>query len=107
MPDILAERTLTVELEGQPNMTIRVVVGYPTMVREGEYQTLLKFHGPSAGAVLERPIRGGDAWQSVRHAFWIGCGSFVTAGNHADSPLFDEAEAQLRDRIRHESVGVT
>ncbi len=72
MERILAERTLTVELDGQPSTTMRVVVGYPTLTSEGEYQTLLEFHGPSAGAVLERRIRGGDAWQSVRHAFW-GC----------------------------------
>ena len=71
MERILAERTLTVELDGQPSMTMRVLVGWPTLRPDGEYQTLLEFHGPEAGAVLERPIRGGDAWQSVRHAFWI------------------------------------
>jgi hypothetical protein len=71
MERILAERILTVELDGQPSTTLRVVVGWPTMLPEGEYQTLLEFHGPGEGAVLERPIRGGDAWQSVRHAFWL------------------------------------
>ena len=36
---ILAERTLTVELDGQPTTTLRVVVGVPVMVSATEYRT--------------------------------------------------------------------
>jgi hypothetical protein len=71
MQNVLAERTVTVELDGEPTTTIRVVVGFPARISDHEYQTVLELHGPEAGAVLERTIGGIDAWQSVRHAFWI------------------------------------
>jgi hypothetical protein len=71
MEHILAERTLKVEVDGLPDATLRVVVGLPVMVRETEYKTDIEFHGPEAGAVLKRWTLGDDAWQSVRHAFWI------------------------------------
>jgi hypothetical protein len=71
MEHILAERTLKVEVDGQPDATLRVMVGWPVMVDALEYRTDLELHGPEAGAVLKRWTLGGDAWQSVRHAFWI------------------------------------
>jgi hypothetical protein len=71
MEHILAERTLKVEVDGQPDATLRVVVGLPVMVDALEYRTDIEIHGPEAGAVLKRWIFGVDAWQSVCGALWI------------------------------------
>jgi hypothetical protein len=71
MERILAERTVTVEVDGQPVDTMRVMVGFPVMVDEGEWQTEIEIHGPRDWAVLKNAISGVDAWQSVRGAFWL------------------------------------
>jgi hypothetical protein len=98
MQNILAERTVTVELDGHPARTIRVVVGLPAKISNREYQTVVELHGPEAGAVLERSIGGVDAWQSVRHAFWI-CRDLVRSLVPASARLTCEGDENWSDEL--------
>ena len=56
-------------------------------------------------SVLRRASENGDSLLSLAETLrvWL----FCDGGKSRRFPLFDEAEARLRDRIRHESVGVT
>jgi hypothetical protein len=71
MESILAERTVNVEVDGQPAGTIRVAIGMPVKVDDGEWKAAVEIHGPGEDPPLVQCFVGVDAWQAVKSAFWI------------------------------------
>jgi hypothetical protein len=69
--DIIAERTLTFEVPGEPPGALRVIVGKPEQSAEGEWIAPYEIHGPGASEVRQFGARGVDAWQALRLSLWI------------------------------------
>ena len=70
MENILAERTVTVEREGEPTTSLRITIGHPVKT-DVDYQIQIEVHGPDDDALLTRSFSGSDEWQAIRIAFRI------------------------------------
>lgn len=71
MEHVLAERTVEVSVNGQSVGTIRIEIGMPTKVDDDEWKIAVDIHGPGNEPPLQKHFVGIDAWQAIRHAFWI------------------------------------
>lgn len=71
MENILAERTITLDVDGAPPRSIRMMIGNPAMVDEGEWSIFYEIHGPGADEIERHELFDFDAWQVLRLAFWF------------------------------------
>jgi hypothetical protein len=73
MENVLAERTITVDRDGEPTKYLKALIGHPrkSATVDDEYEIEVEIQGPDQGDVLNRVFRAGDAWQVIRYAFRI------------------------------------
>ncbi len=71
MENILAERTIALDVDGKPQRSIRMMIGKPVLVDEDEWSIPYEIHGPGADQIERRELYGFDAWQVLRLAFWF------------------------------------
>ena len=68
--DIIAERTLTLEVPGEQPSSIRVIIGKPEKCEGGEWIAPYEIHGPGE-ELWKFGARGIDAWQALRLTLWF------------------------------------
>jgi hypothetical protein len=68
---IIAERSLDLDMGTEPPSAIRVIVGKPEELDEGEWVAPYEIHGPGPGEVWAAGARGVDAMQALQLTLWV------------------------------------
>ena len=71
MEDLIADRILTLEVDGEPPKSIRMLVGKPEEISDGEWKAAFEIHGPGPEDFRRREMFGVDAWQALVLALWF------------------------------------
>jgi uncharacterized protein DUF6968 len=88
MEDLIAERILTLEVDGEPPKSIRMRVGKPEKVGDGDWKAAFEIHGPGPEDFQRREMFGVDAWQALTLVMWF-------------APIAIETRVGSRGRLAH------